>query len=151
MPRTGWLGHIRPKLTRRSSSSYKTSQGLNTVTANDLVTTAATDLLRQIDPAQVHTASSPNDAPRIWNAAVKHRPAVVVRAWAPRGVQEAIRVGTLHGAHATYEEKIKGSITAGKLADLVVLGLDPVRENLASLITIPIERTMLGGRWSYES
>jgi len=66
-------------------------------------------------------------------------------------VEEAIRVGTLHGAHASYEEKIKGSITAGKLADLVVLGRDPLRENPSSLITIPVERTMLGGRWSYES
>src|SRR6516164_7598981 len=67
------------------------------MTTTDLVTTAATDLLRRIDPAQVHTASSPNDAPRIWNAAVNHRPAVVVRARAPRGVQEAIRVARDHG------------------------------------------------------
>jgi FAD/FMN-containing dehydrogenase len=62
------------------------------VTANDLVTTAANDLMRRIDPAQVHTAFSPKTAPLIWNAAVKHRPAVVVRARATRGVQEAIRV-----------------------------------------------------------
>ena len=67
------------------------------MTANDLVTTAANDLLRRIDPAQVHTACSRNKAPRIWNAAVKHRPAVVVRARAPRGVQEAIRVARDHG------------------------------------------------------
>jgi FAD/FMN-containing dehydrogenase len=67
------------------------------MTAGDLVTTAANDLVRRIDPAQVHTAFSPNDAPRIWNAAVQHRPAVVVRARAPRGVQEAIRVARDHG------------------------------------------------------
>ncbi len=66
-------------------------------------------------------------------------------------VEEAIRVGTLNGAYASYEEKIKGSITPGKVADLVVLGRDPFREPLSSLITIPIERTLLGGRWSYES
>ena len=66
-------------------------------------------------------------------------------------VEEAIRVGTLNGAYASYEEKIKGSITAGKLADLVVLGRDPFRENPSTLVTIPVERTMLGGRWSYES
>ena len=48
--------------------------------------------MRRIHPAQVHTAFSPKTAPRIWNAAVKHRPAVVVRARAARGVQEAIRV-----------------------------------------------------------
>ncbi len=65
-------------------------------------------------------------------------------------IEEAIRVGTLHGAHATYEENSKGSITPGKLADLVVLGRDPVRENPSTLVTIPVERTMLGGRWSFE-
>jgi FAD/FMN-containing dehydrogenase len=66
------------------------------VTANDLVTTAANDL-RRIDPAQVHTAFSPFNAARIWNAAVKHRPAVVVRARAPRGVQQAIGYARDHG------------------------------------------------------
>jgi len=66
-------------------------------------------------------------------------------------LEEAIRVGTINGAHASYEEKIKGSITAGKLADLVVLGRDPFKEDPSSLVTIPVERTMLGGRWSYES
>ena len=66
-------------------------------------------------------------------------------------VAEALRVGTLNGAYASYEEHLKGSITPGKLADLVVLGRDPLRENPASLITIPIQRTMVGGRWVYES
>ena len=66
-------------------------------------------------------------------------------------IEEAIRVGTLNGAYASYEEKIKGSIAAGKLADLVVLGRDPLREPPSTLVTIPVERTMLGGRWSFES
>lgn len=66
-------------------------------------------------------------------------------------VEEALRVGTLHGAYASYEEKLKGSIEIGKLADLVVLGRDPLREPANSLITIPIERTMVGGRWVHEA
>lgn len=66
-------------------------------------------------------------------------------------VVEAIRVGTLNGAYASYEENAKGSITPGKLADLVILGRDPLRENPSTLVTIPVERTMLGGRWSFES
>jgi hypothetical protein len=32
-----------------------------------------------------------------------------------------------------------------------VLGRDPLQENPATLISIPIERTMAGGRWIYES
>jgi hypothetical protein len=32
-----------------------------------------------------------------------------------------------------------------------VLGRDPLTEEPSSLITIPIERTMVGGRWVFES
>lgn len=74
--------------------------------------------------------------------------------WGPKQkitLEEAIRVGTLNGAYASYEENIKGSIEAGKMADLVVLGRDPFRENPSTIVTIPIERTMAGGRWSFES
>jgi predicted amidohydrolase YtcJ len=66
-------------------------------------------------------------------------------------VEEAIRVGTTNGAYASYEENLKGSIAPGKLADLVVLGRDPFKENPSTLVTIPIERTMVGGKWVYES
>jgi len=66
-------------------------------------------------------------------------------------VEEAIRVGTLNGAYASYEENLKGSIEAGKFADLVVLGRDPLKENPSTLVSIPVERTMAGGRWTFES
>jgi predicted amidohydrolase YtcJ len=74
--------------------------------------------------------------------------------WGPKQkitVEEAIRVGTVHGAYASYEENMKGSLEAGKLADLVVLGRDPMKEETSTLITIPVERTMADGRWTYES
>ena len=74
--------------------------------------------------------------------------------WGPRQkvtVEEALRVGTLHGAYASYEENQKGSIEAGKLADLVVLGRDPLQVDPLELIRIPIERTMVGGRWVFET
>jgi predicted amidohydrolase YtcJ len=66
-------------------------------------------------------------------------------------VAEAIRVGTLNGAYASFEEEIKGSIEPGKLADLVVLGRDPFHEEPSKLVDIPVERTMTGGKWVYES
>ncbi|HSH39458.1 MAG TPA: amidohydrolase family protein, partial [Chthoniobacterales bacterium] len=66
-------------------------------------------------------------------------------------VEEALRTQTLHGAYASFEENIKGSITRGKLADLVVLGRDPLREDPKSLVSIPVERTMVGGRWVFEA
>ena len=74
--------------------------------------------------------------------------------WGPKQkitVEEAIRVGTLHGAYASFEENLKGSLEAGKVADLVVLGRDPLKEDPSTLVTIPVERTMAGGRWTYES
>lgn len=66
-------------------------------------------------------------------------------------VEEAIKVGTLHGAYASYEESIKGSLEVGKLADLVVLEKDPRKVDPFSIIDIKIERTMVGGNWVYES
>jgi predicted amidohydrolase YtcJ len=74
--------------------------------------------------------------------------------WGPRQrvtVEEALRVCTLYGAYASYEEHLKGSLEPGKLADLVVLGRNPLTEDPSSLVTIPVERTMAGGRWVYES
>jgi hypothetical protein len=66
-------------------------------------------------------------------------------------VEEALKVGTLHGAYASYEERSKGSIEAGKLADLVVLEKDPTKVDPSTIIDIKIERTMVGGRWVYEA
>jgi len=66
-------------------------------------------------------------------------------------VEEAIKVGTIHGAYASFEEQIKGSLEAGKLADLVVLDQNPLKVDPMSIIDIPIQRTMVGGKWSYES
>jgi hypothetical protein len=76
------------------------------------------------------------------------------KTWGPRqkiSVEEALRVGTLNGAYASFEEHVKGSLEPGKLADLVVLGRDPLVEGPMTLISIPVERTMVGGRWVYES
>jgi len=81
------------------------------------------------------------------------RTALDGRVWGPRQkitIEEALRVCTLNGAYASFEEHEKGSLEPGKLADLVVLGRNPLTEDPSSLITIPVERTMVGGRWVYE-
>jgi len=74
--------------------------------------------------------------------------------WGPSqkiSVEEAIKVGTINGAYASYEEKIKGSLEAGKLADLAVLKEDPTQVDPGAIIDIEIERTMVDGKWVYES
>ena len=76
------------------------------------------------------------------------------KTWGPSqrvSVAEALRVATINGAYASYEEDIKGSIEAGKLADLVVLGRDPHEVDPMEIVDIPIERTMIGGRWVFEA
>jgi len=66
-------------------------------------------------------------------------------------VEESLRAQTLHGAYASFEEHDKGSIERGKLADLVVLGVIRCAKIHLSLISIPIERTIVGGRWVFEA
>jgi len=66
-------------------------------------------------------------------------------------LQEGIRCGTINGAYAAFEEDLKGSIQPGRLADLVVLAQDPFKTDPSALLKIQVERTMVGGRWKYES
>lgn len=66
-------------------------------------------------------------------------------------VAEAIRINTLNGAHASHEEDLKGSITAGKLADFVVLSDDPATADPGKIKDIQIVRTVCGGRTTYEA
>ena len=66
-------------------------------------------------------------------------------------VEEAIKVGTINGAYASYEEGIKGSLEEGKYADLVVLDEDPTQVDPSTIIDIKVQRTMVNGEWVYES
>jgi len=65
-------------------------------------------------------------------------------------VEEAISLYTRASAYASFEEDIKGSITPGKLADLVVLGEDPRRVDPEEIKDIPVEMTLVGGEIKYE-
>lgn len=48
--------------------------------------------------------------------------------------------------------RMRGMQATSRFASiLVVLGRDPLREHPSSLINIPVERTMVGGRWVFEA
>jgi hypothetical protein len=66
-------------------------------------------------------------------------------------VAEAMRICTMNGAYASFEEDIKGSLTPGKLADLVILQKDPHDVDPDSIVNIKILRTVLGGRTTFEA
>lgn len=63
------------------------------MTATDVITAAANHLASRVIAAQVRVSDS---APLLWNAAVQHRPALIMRAESPRDVQEAIHVARQH-------------------------------------------------------
>ena len=66
-------------------------------------------------------------------------------------VADAIRVNTIHGAYASKEENLKGSITPGKLADFVMLAEDPHTIDPEKIKDITIVRTVVGGNSAYEA
>jgi predicted amidohydrolase YtcJ len=74
------------------------------------------------------------------------------REWGPNQkvtVDEALRIATINGAYAASEEAIKGSITAGKLADFVILEKDPHDVDPNQIKDIKVVRTIVGGKTMY--
>ena len=66
-------------------------------------------------------------------------------------VDEALKVNTMHGAYASREEALKGSIAEGKLADFVVLADDPHTVTPEKIKDIQIVRTAVGGDVVYQA
>jgi predicted amidohydrolase YtcJ len=66
-------------------------------------------------------------------------------------VDEALKVNTINGAYASHEESLKGSITAGKLGDFVVLADDPHTVAKDRIKDIQIVRTVVGGATVYQA
>jgi predicted amidohydrolase YtcJ len=65
-------------------------------------------------------------------------------------VSEALRIHTLYAAYAGFEEKDKGSVEPGKLADLAVLSEDPLTTAPQGLSRIRVDATVIDGRLAYE-
>ena len=65
-------------------------------------------------------------------------------------VSEALRICTLHGAYASFEERHKGSLAPGKLADLIVLDTDLLTCPEDRIASAQVLRTYVGGKLAYQ-
>ena len=63
--------------------------------------------------------------------------------------EQAIRLYTLNNAYLTFEEKEKGSLEKGKLADLIVLDRDILTCPVDEVRSVQVEQTYLGGKLVY--
>ena len=64
-------------------------------------------------------------------------------------VEEAFRMYTLDAAYAQFQEGIKGSITVGKRADLVIIDRDPFKMDPDLITDIKLVRTVVAGETVY--
>jgi predicted amidohydrolase YtcJ len=110
--------------------------------------------------AGVHTVVS-SDAPTVpWYspqttlAASLERLTVANRSFHPEHnltIQEALRAHTMEAAYAGHEERIKGSIEPGKLADLVVWKEDLFNLTWQRMWNTTVAMTIVGGEVVYEA
>lgn len=64
-------------------------------------------------------------------------------------VEEAVEAYTLGSAYAEFQEKEKGSITPGKLADLVLVSDNLLKIDARAIRDAKVEMTMVGGKIVY--
>ncbi|MEX2593116.1 MAG: amidohydrolase [Anditalea sp.] len=63
--------------------------------------------------------------------------------------EEALKGMTIWAAYANFEEKLKGSIEAGKLADFVIMERDIMTAPEEELRDLPVKKTYVGGERVY--
>ena len=73
--------------------------------------------------------------------------------WIPEqriGVEEALRAYTVDAAFASFDEKLKGSLERGKLADIVILDRDLTQIAPETIRDAKVLFTIVGGKVVYE-
>lgn len=61
-------------------------------------------------------------------------------------VQEALRMCTYNGYYTTFDEKERGSLEPGKIADMVILSHNPYEMDVKNLKDIQVKELLLKGR-----
>jgi hypothetical protein len=63
--------------------------------------------------------------------------------------EQALRAMTIWAAKTCFEEEVKGSIEAGKLADFVVLDLDLINSEISNALKAQVLQTFINGENVY--
>ncbi len=63
--------------------------------------------------------------------------------------EEALASYTINGAYSAFEEHVKGSLTPGKYADIVVLSVDIMTVPAEEILTTEVVHTIVGGEIRY--
>ena len=74
--------------------------------------------------------------------------------WVPEqkiSVEETVRAYTVGSAYAEFQENVKGTLTPGKLADLVILSRDIFKIDPKEIENVKVVLTMVDGRVVYEA
>ena len=74
--------------------------------------------------------------------------------WVPEQkikVTQALQAYTINGAYASFEEKIKGSLEPGKLADFVIISDNITKTDPANIKNLTILKTYVGGKKVFDS
>ncbi|MCX7027163.1 MAG: amidohydrolase family protein [Spirochaetes bacterium] len=82
----------------------------------------------------------PNPIDGIWGACNHYVPGQSL------SVQEALNLYTRNAARGSFDEKERGSLEAGKVADMIVLNRDPLSLEPGDLRSLQVERLLLQGK-----
>ena len=75
------------------------------------------------------------------------------KSWYPENavtLEEAVKMFTYEGAYASFAENVRGSITVGKYADLVVVDKDIFEIPVGEIHTTAVDLTMVEGKIAYK-
>lgn len=75
------------------------------------------------------------------------------KTWYPENavtLEEAVKMFTYEGAYASFAENVRGSISVGKYADLVVIDKDIFALPAEEIHTAAVDMTMVGGKMVYK-
>jgi predicted amidohydrolase YtcJ len=64
--------------------------------------------------------------------------------------EQALRSYTLDAAYGAFEEKIKGSLEVGKLADITIFTKDIMSVPEDEILGAEVSTTIVGGKVAYE-